>query len=109
VDAKAAAHTHAATADEAASPFISLLKALMAAGTTGSSEHANAPATVAELAQNAPGNMSLLIDGVERVGLHTAIADPNFEATIFAPTNWVSASPLGGEACGTCMHALQLQ
>lgn len=29
--------------------------------------------------------------GVERAGLHNAIADPNFEATIFAPTNWVSA------------------
>jgi hypothetical protein len=28
--------------------------------------------------------------GVERAGLHNAIADPNFEGTIFAPTNWVS-------------------
>lgn len=46
------------------------------------------PRTVAELAEHAPGNMSMLVDGVERAGLHTAIADPNFEATIFAPTNW---------------------
>lgn len=72
-------------ADEAAAPFVALVKMLMGGG----GDHAanDDPSTVAELAQNAPGNMSLLVDGVERAGLHTAIADPNFQATIFAPTN----------------------
>jgi len=84
IDAKQAAEM---AANEAASPFIALIKMLMG-GDTGAAANDDAK-TVAELAQNAPGNMSLLIDGVERAGLHTAIADPNFEATIFAPTNWV--------------------
>lgn len=72
-------------AAEAASPFISIIKMLMGGGDGVPNDDAK---TVAELAQNAPGNMSIMIDGVERAGLHNAIADPNFEATIFAPTNW---------------------
>jgi uncharacterized surface protein with fasciclin (FAS1) repeats len=75
-------------ANEAAAPFIALVKMLMGGGAGGDAAAAyNDASTVAELAQNAPGNMSLLVDGVERAGLHTAIADPNFQATIFAPTN----------------------
>lgn len=74
-------------AHEAASPFIALFKLLLS-GVEQSSFSNDDPKTVAELAQGAPGNMSMLVDGVERAGLHTAIADPNFEATIFAPTNW---------------------
>lgn len=71
-------------ANEAAAPFIAMIKMLMGGGGDGVNDD---PSTVAELAQNAPGNMSLLVDGVERAGLDTAIADPAFEATIFAPTN----------------------
>lgn len=78
-------------ADEAASPFIALFKMLLG-GSDGAP--ANDAKTVAELAQGAPGNMSIMIDGVERANLHNAIADPNFEATIFAPTNWVGAAEL---------------
>lgn len=75
--------TEAAT--EVASQFLDMIKQLLGGG------QANDDAkTVAELAEAAPSNMSLLVDGVERAGLHTRIADPNFEATVFAPTNWVS-------------------
>jgi hypothetical protein len=53
-------------ANEAASPFISIIKMLM-----GGSEDAvpNDAKTVAELAQNAPGNMSIMIDGALGHGL----------------------------------------
>lgn len=83
LDAKQAAE---AAANEAASPFIGLIKMLMG-GLNGDNDD---PTTVAELAEGAPRNVSMVIDGVERAGLHTAIADPDFQATIFAPTNWVS-------------------
>ncbi|GBF94458.1 hypothetical protein Rsub_06992 [Raphidocelis subcapitata] len=43
--------------------------------------------TVAELARQAPGNMSILIDALPRADLNPTIADPNFKATILAPTN----------------------
>lgn len=46
-------------------------------------------ATVAELAQHAPGNMSILINALNRADLNQVIADPNFSGTIFAPTNKV--------------------
>jgi uncharacterized surface protein with fasciclin (FAS1) repeats len=78
-------HAAEMAANEAASPFIALIKMLLGSGDASMNADAS---TVAELAANAPGNMSILVDGVERAGLHTAIADPNFEATIFAPTNW---------------------
>jgi uncharacterized surface protein with fasciclin (FAS1) repeats len=78
-------HAAEMAANEAASPFIALIKMLMGSGDGSMNADAS---TVAELAASAPGNMSMLVDGVERAGLHTAIADPNFEATIFAPTNW---------------------
>jgi hypothetical protein len=45
--------------------------------------------TVAELADNAPGNVSMLVNGVKRAELQTVIGDPNWEATIFCPTNRV--------------------
>jgi hypothetical protein len=45
--------------------------------------------TVAELADNAPGNVSMLVNGVKRADLQTVIGDPNWEATIFCPTNRV--------------------
>jgi predicted component of type VI protein secretion system len=75
-----------AAANEAVSPFIALIKMMMGAMNGDNGD----PTTVAELAERAPRNVSMVIDGVERAGLHTAIADPNFQATIFAPTNWVS-------------------
>jgi uncharacterized surface protein with fasciclin (FAS1) repeats len=43
--------------------------------------------TVADLAQHAPSNMSILINAVNRADLQTAIANPDFTATIFCPTN----------------------
>eukprot|EP00775_Hariotina_reticulata_P013542 gene13542-13668_t len=43
--------------------------------------------TVAELAEHAPSNMSILVNALNRVDLHQTIADPNFSGTIFAPTN----------------------
>lgn len=109
IDAKQAAEM---AANEAASPFIALIKMLMG-GDTGAAANDDAK-TVAELAQNAPGNMSLLVDGVERAGLHTAIADPNFEATIFAPTNWVGpfcknsrrGSGLSWSCCSCCPNTV---
>jgi len=45
--------------------------------------------TVAELAEHAPSNMSILVNALNRVDLHQTIADPNFSGTIFAPTNKV--------------------
>jgi hypothetical protein len=50
----------AGLANEAASPFISIIKMLMG-GSNG--DVPNDAKTVAELAQNAPGNMSIMIDG----------------------------------------------
>jgi hypothetical protein len=46
--------------------------------------------TVAELADHAPGNVSMLVNGVKRAQLQAMIGDPNWEATIFCPTNKVS-------------------
>ncbi|WIA13144.1 hypothetical protein OEZ85_006738 [Tetradesmus obliquus] len=43
--------------------------------------------TVAELADHAPGNVSMLVNGVKRADLQAVIGDPNWEATIFCPTN----------------------
>ena len=43
--------------------------------------------TVAELLDHSPGNVSILVNGVKRADIQTTVADPNFEATIFAPTN----------------------
>ncbi|KAF6261096.1 FAS1 domain-containing protein [Scenedesmus sp. NREL 46B-D3] len=43
--------------------------------------------TVAELADNAPGNVSMLVNGVKRADLQAVIGDPNWEATIFCPSN----------------------
>lgn len=91
---EAAAAANAA-AHEPAAPFLALLKMLMMGGADASpADNSNddpAAKTVAELAEHAPGNMSILTDGVERAGLHTAIADPEFAATIFCPTNKVGA------------------
>eukprot|EP00879_Flechtneria_rotunda_P000072 GHRR01000110.1.p1 GENE.GHRR01000110.1~~GHRR01000110.1.p1 ORF type:complete len:213 (+),score=94.51 GHRR01000110.1:158-796(+) len=53
----------------------------------GSENDDQPPKTVAELAEHAPGNVSILINGVDRADLHNIIADPDFKATIFAPTN----------------------
>lgn len=47
--------------------------------------------TVAELADHAPGNVSMLVNGVKRADLQAVIGDPNWEATIFCPTNRVRA------------------
>jgi hypothetical protein len=46
--------------------------------------------TVAELVDNAPGNVSMLVDGVKRADVQAVIGDPNWEATIFCPTNKVN-------------------
>eukprot|EP00878_Enallax_costatus_P018259 GHUV01019215.1.p1 GENE.GHUV01019215.1~~GHUV01019215.1.p1 ORF type:complete len:242 (+),score=83.05 GHUV01019215.1:70-726(+) len=43
--------------------------------------------TVAELADNAPANVSMLVNGVKRADLQAVIGDPNWEATIFCPSN----------------------
>jgi uncharacterized surface protein with fasciclin (FAS1) repeats len=43
--------------------------------------------TVAELLDAAPGNVSILVNGVKRADIQTVVADPNLEVTIFAPTN----------------------
>eukprot|EP00877_Chromochloris_zofingiensis_P003109 jgi/Chrzof1/1279/Cz10g01010.t1 len=43
--------------------------------------------TVADLAAHAPGNISILINGVNRADLQTILANPGWKATIFAPTN----------------------
>jgi hypothetical protein len=103
VSAPAAKQAAEAAASEAASPFIALIKMLMG-GLNGDSSD---PTTVAELAEGAPRNVSMVIDGVERAGLHTAIADPNFQATIFAPTNWVSVSDGHNSWLGPlCMYHL---
>lgn len=64
-----------------ATEFYDLFKSLMDGGDEPTSP------TVADLAQHAPGNMSILINAVNRADLQTVIADPEFTATIFCPTN----------------------
>jgi uncharacterized surface protein with fasciclin (FAS1) repeats len=44
-------------------------------------------ATVAELAQHAPGNMSILVNALPRADLTDLLSRGDFKATIFAPTN----------------------
>eukprot|EP00878_Enallax_costatus_P007388 GHUV01007737.1.p1 GENE.GHUV01007737.1~~GHUV01007737.1.p1 ORF type:complete len:161 (+),score=45.21 GHUV01007737.1:307-789(+) len=61
--------------------FYNIFKALVDGGDEPTSP------TVADLAQNAPKNMSILINAVDRVDLQTVIASPDFTATIFCPTN----------------------
>lgn len=57
-------------ANEAASPFISIIKMLLG-GNNG--DVPNDAKTVAELAQNAPGNMSIMIDGKLIASMESAV------------------------------------
>lgn len=43
--------------------------------------------TLAELAQQAPGNMSMLINAVQRADLQPVLANPDTTITVLAPTN----------------------
>ncbi|KAF8067409.1 MCM5 [Scenedesmus sp. PABB004] len=74
-----AAGAASARDDGDASHFLELLQAWLTAG--------NDAATVAELAATAPGNMSMLLNAVDRAGLSAPIADPAFTATVLCPTN----------------------
>jgi hypothetical protein len=73
-------------AAEVSSQFLSILQAMLGGGGKGGDK------TLAELAQHAPSNMSLLVDGVERVGLHSAIADPGFEVCASRGVHHAAAS-----------------
>jgi uncharacterized surface protein with fasciclin (FAS1) repeats len=83
----AAAPAHAANnwaqvaAEGFATEFYQMFQSMMAGG-----DEPAAP-TVADLAQHAPSNMSILINAVDRADLQTVIANPDFTATIFCPTN----------------------
>eukprot|EP00877_Chromochloris_zofingiensis_P003138 jgi/Chrzof1/12825/Cz07g08250.t1 len=43
--------------------------------------------TVADLAAHAPSNITILTNALNRAGLQTVIGNPDWKATIFAPTN----------------------
>lgn len=45
--------------------------------------------TVADLAAHAPSNITILTNALNRAGLQTVIGNPDWKATIFAPTNQV--------------------
>jgi hypothetical protein len=70
------------SADGIMSSFLEMVRSMFGADEP-------AAKTVAELADNAPGNVSMLVNGVMRADLQAVIGDPNWEATIFCPTNAV--------------------
>lgn len=78
-------------ADGLMSSFVDMIKGMFGSANDDQPE----AKTVAELAAQAPANVSILINAVNRADLQKVIADPNLEATIFVPTNQVR-----GGACG---------